>query len=82
MTAKAAMKRVIAGNRGQGASIAHRRWKAPGMQEAGCVDARLAESVLGLGCVERRGSGDKGVSGECPEPFGVSRRSSQAGVDG
>jgi len=82
IVAKAAMKRVIAGNRGQGASIALRRWKAPGMKEAGRVDARRAESILGSGCVERRGSGDEGVRGDCPESFGESRRSSQAGVDG
>jgi hypothetical protein len=82
MAAKATMKRVAAGNRVQGASIAHRRGQAPGMKEAGRVDARQVESVLGSGGVERRGPGDEGVKGDCPESLGESRRSSQAGVDG
>lgn len=82
MAARAAVKRVIAGNRGQGASIALRRWKAPGTMEACSVDARRVESVLGSGCAERRRPGDEGVSGVGPESLGESRRSSQAGVDG
>jgi len=82
MAAKATMKRVIAGNRGQGASIALRRRKAPRVQEAGRVDARRVESILGSGSVERRGPGDEGVRSYFPESLGVSRRSSQAGVDG
>jgi hypothetical protein len=82
MAAKAAVKRVMAGNRDQGASIALRRKKAPGMKEASSVDARRAESVLGVGEVERRRPRDEGVRGDCPESFGESRRSSQAGVDG
>jgi len=47
IVAKAAVKRVTAGNRVQGASIALRRSQAPGMKEASCVDARQVESVLG-----------------------------------
>lgn len=58
MAAKATMKRVIAGNRGQGASIALRRRKAPGVQEAHRVDARRVESVLGFGGVNLRGVGE------------------------
>jgi len=81
MAAKVAMKRVIAGNRDQGASIALDRQKAPGMEEASRVDARRVEAVLGSGSVERRGSSDEGVSGHYPESFGASRRSSQAGVE-
>jgi hypothetical protein len=82
MTAKAAVKRVNVGNRVQGASIALRRGQAPGMKEASRVDARQADSVLGSRSTERRGSGDEGVRGDCPESLGESRRSSQAGVDG
>jgi len=90
IVAKAAVKRVEAGNRGQGASIAHRRCQAPGAKEAGRVDAWRVEIVLGSGGVNledgescslwRRSPGDEGVRGDCPEPVGVSRRSSQAGV--
>lgn len=82
IAAKAAMKRVVAGNRGQDASIALRRRQAPGMKEANRVDARMAEIVLGPGSVERRGPGDEGVRGDCPGSLGESRRSSQADVDG
>lgn len=81
MAARAAVKRVVAGNRDQGASIALDRRKAPGVKEASRVDARKVDSILGLGCAERRGPGDQGVSGYCPESFGESRRSSQAGVE-
>lgn len=82
MAAKATLKRVNAGNRVQGASIAHRRGQAPRMKEACSVDARQAESVLGSGGAEQRSPGDEGVRGDCPESLGESRRSSQAGVDG
>lgn len=82
MTAKAAVKRVSVGNCAQGASIALRRSQAPGMKEAGRVDARQVENILGSRGAERRGSGDEGVRGDCPESLGESRRSSQAGVDG
>lgn len=58
MTAKAAVKRVNAGNRVQGASIALRRSQAPGMKETSRVDARQVESVLGSRGTERRSSGD------------------------
>jgi hypothetical protein len=81
MAARAAMKRVVAGNRDQGASIALDRRKAPGMKEAGRVDARRADSVLGWEWAERRDPSDEGVRGNCPESFGESRRSSQAGVE-
>jgi len=47
--AKATVERVIAGDRGQGASIALRRWKAPGVKEASRVDARLVDIILGSG---------------------------------
>lgn len=58
MAARAAVKRVVAGNRDQGASIALDRRKAPGVKEASRVDARKVDSILGLGCAERRGPGD------------------------
>lgn len=81
MAARAAVKRVVAGNRDQGASIALDRRKAPGVKEASRVDARRVDSILGSGCAERRRPGDQGVSGYCPESFGEGRRSSQASVE-